>query len=167
MSTPAFDERARVERMLRGLSEAPRHLGLSFRGNTAASGTPDPGQTVVSQWLVPTSTDPLVATSNRAIGRLYAITGSSAADVRLFSAYPQEAEVVYLPGTIFVMGPSELVEGVDVTYVDQADPGRDPLLAEQFAVSRVREVVERLLRTMRERAPVDLPHPDKFLGDLG
>ncbi len=64
------------------------------------------------------------------------------------------------------MGPSEVIHGVDVTYVDQADPNRDPLVAAQFAVTRVREV-ERLLTRMNGRTPVDLPHPDKFVGNLG
>ncbi|WP_348104524.1 hypothetical protein [Lapillicoccus sp.] len=108
-----------------------------------------------------------MATRNGDIRRLSASTDDAAADVRPFSAYPKEAEVVYSPGTIFVMGPSEVIHRVDVTYVDQADPNRDPLVAAQFAVTSLREVVERLLTRVNGRTPVDLPHPDNFVGNLG
>lgn len=167
MSTEPLDQDARVARMFRGLDEAPKHTGLSLRGLGPEAPPQHRGLTVVSTWLVPTSTDPLVATRNGEVNRLFAITGDAAADLRPFSRYPQEREVVYLPGTVFVMGPTELVEDVAVTFVDQADPQRDPRLAAHFLLDNVRSAVRELLATSRRRAPVRVPHPEKFIGPLG
>ncbi len=167
MSSAPPDDDGRAERMLRGLGEAPKHVGLSLRGMEATTPRPYAGQTVVSSWLVPTSVDPLVATRNLELTRLLAVTGDAGADVRPFSAHPEEREVVYLPGTIFVMGPTEVLEGVEVTFVDQADPGRDPAVAARFDIETVRPLVRRLLAAARDRAPVALTRPEKFVGPLG
>ncbi len=167
MSSAPPDDRARVERMVRGLDEAPKHVGVSLRGMEHGSPRPYPGQTVVSSWLVPTSVDPLVATRNLELTRLFAVTGDAGADVRLLSAHPEEREVVYLPGTVFVMGPTEIVEGVEITFVDQADTQREPAVAARFEIEAVRQVVRRLLAAARERSPVVLTRPEKFVGPLG
>lgn len=79
---------------------------------------------VVSSWLVPKSLDPLVATDNVDVQRLFAVVGDDGADVAAFSAYPEEREVVYLPGTLFVVGPTESMHDIEVSFVEQTDRER-------------------------------------------
>lgn len=167
MSTEPFSDADRVARMMRGLEEAPKHVGLSFRAIPDDAPTPYPGMAVVATWIVPTSLDPMVATGNRARRRLYAVVGDAGADIGAFSSQPQEREVAYLAGTMFVAGPTETMHGYTVTFVEQVDTSRAAGRAEAFGHGRVREGVDLLLGSLDEREPVSVPHPDKFVGELG
>lgn len=141
-------------------------MGLSFRGIPEQAPTPYPGMAVVSSWLVPTSLDPLVATDNVDVQRLFAVVGDDGADVAAFSAYPEEREVVYLPGTLFVVGPTESMQGFEVSFVEQTDRERAPGRVAAFAIDQLRGRIDGLLASLTYRAPLALPHPGTFVGPL-
>ena len=75
--------------------------------------------------LVPTSRDPRVATDNFSTTGVYAVIGSRGRDIASISQHPQEQEVVFRPGSLFLPIESFDVGDLEVAIVEEIDPDRD------------------------------------------
>lgn len=155
----------RVERMLRGLSEAPRFAGLSLRGHRERPEALGYGRSLVSTWICATSLDVRVATGNGLTDQVFAIYGDGGADLRTLSAAPEEREITYLPGTMFVYGPTEQVDRWRVTFVEQVDLHRQPDVRARLTHEWAAGTLPAMLAAV-PAGPAALRHTEKFIGPL-
>ena len=155
----------RVARMLRGLAEAPRFTGLSLRGHREPGATLGYGRAVVTTWICPTSLDTRVATGNGRTDQVFAILGDDGADLRQLSAMPLEREITYLPGTVFVYGPTEIIAGLRVTFVEQVNSQRSPEVRARLTHAWAADVLPQMIEAVHG-APAALERPEKFIGPL-
>ncbi len=162
--TPEVDG-AQVRAVLSALEKLPRYDGVSFRGDTADA-VARPRQTIVSQGLVASSLDICVATENFTTNGLLAIIGNLGRAVHSVSAKPFEKEVVFLPGTMFMVLESWTAFEIPVTLVEQLDPDRVPGTPPKTSLEEIRQLVVTHVDKARRRAPVAGATPGKFQGGL-
>lgn len=156
----------RLARMLRGLEQAPRFRGVSFRGRTEDAAFGPGSATMVSRLLTATSRDLRVATENFATSRVYAIVGGAGRSIEAFSRYPQECEVVFLPATMF--RPAEILhaDGIEIIVVEQLAFDEADRPGPAWTPETVRALATDHVTHSRRIDPVEVTSPGKFLGDL-
>ncbi|WP_026877504.1 hypothetical protein [Jiangella gansuensis] len=154
--------------LLTALEKLPPAPGLTYRGLAAGAAPPD--GTLVTQGLTATSRDPRVATENFTAAGVLAVAGHHGRDLGFFAQNPAEAEVVFLPGTVFrPVRAVTLDDGQPVVFVEElrpdaaepAPPAGLPASTDEL-VSRVRDEVDAAQR----RPAVTVTNPGKFAGDL-
>src|SRR5262249_11829011 len=90
-----------LDALLSALGKLPPYHGLSYRGYAGRQG-PGFQRALTSPVLVATSRDPRVATENFSTDGLYAVIGSRGREIATLSRHPQEQEVVFRPGSMFL-----------------------------------------------------------------
>jgi hypothetical protein len=144
---------------------APRRL-VTFRGRSLDSTFGGEGQVVVTREVTATSRSVAIATENLTAPALYVVIGRTGRALENLSRFPDEREVVFLPGTTFTVVKSARIDDLPVTIVEQIDPEatepHEPLATLDeiglFAVRRVSQA--------RKHDPVAITTPGKFLGDI-
>jgi hypothetical protein len=159
-------DRDRLERMLRGLEQAPRYRGISFRGRPQDAVFGPHSATLVTQLLTATSRDIQVATENFATSSVYAILGGAGRWVEAFSPRPQEREVVFLPATMFRPVDALYAGGVEIIVVEQLAFDDADRPGDSWTPEHVRTVIPDHVRRSRRTDPIEVTSPGKFLGDL-
>lgn len=159
-------DRDRLERMLRGLEQAPRYRGVSFRGRIQDATFGPCSATLVTHLLTATSRDIRVATENFATSSVYAILGGAGRWVEAFSPRPQEREVIFLPATMFRPVETLHAGGVEIVVVEQLAFDDADRPGDSWTPERVRTLVPDHVMRSRQVEPVDVTSPGKFLGDL-
>jgi hypothetical protein len=164
-SDPSPDQE-RFQRMLRGLEQAPRYRGISFRGRTPDAAFGPHSATVVTRLLTPTSRDIRVATENFVTSSVYAILGGAGRWVENFSSRPQECEVVFLPATMF--RPVDLLHagGVEIIVVEQLAFDEADRPEGTWTPERVHTILPDHVIRSRQAEPVAVASTGKFLGDI-
>ncbi|AWB93602.1 hypothetical protein [Aeromicrobium chenweiae] len=163
---PRESPEAAAARLLGALAKLPKYRGLSFRGLDSAAAPYREGEVVVSPVIIATTMDLRLATQNFAIDRVLAIFGTLGRSLEAHSQHPQEREVVYLPSTVYKVGETMHVDGLEVVLVEQLDLDRDPTEARWTTIEQVRALVEKHVPQARSRPEVAIPSPGKFVGAL-
>jgi hypothetical protein len=156
----------RVARMLRGLAEAPRYRGVSFRGRADDAVFGPGAPTLVSRLVTATSRDLRVATENFATSSVYAIVGGAGRSVEAFSSRPREREVVFLPATMFRAVDTLDAGGFQVVVVEQLAFDDVDRPGDSWTPERVLALLPDHVLRSRAAVPVDVTTPGKYLGDL-
>jgi hypothetical protein len=154
-----------VSRLLDALAKLPKYRGLSFRGLDPALQYRR-GEVVVSPVIIATTMDLRIATENFAIDRVLAIFGTLGRSLETVSQHPHEREIVHLPSTVYTVGETMQVDGLEVVLVEQIDLDRDPSDPPWTTIEKVRALVEKHVPQARQRADVPIPSPGKFIGTL-
>ena len=154
-----------VARLLGTLAKLPKYRGLSFRGFDPALPYRR-GEVVVSPVIIATTMDLRIATENFAIDRVLAIFGTLGRSLEAHSQHPHEREIVHLPSTVYKVGETMQVDGLDVVPVEQIDLDRDPSDEPWTTIEDVRALVEKHVPQARERPDVPITSPGKFVGAL-
>ncbi len=154
----------RLQRLLDGLDQLSPHPGISFRGRSRDASFGRMGDVVVTIGLLPTSRDARVATENFRTHELYAVLGRTGRFLRPFSAHPEEEEVLFPPGTMLRAVSSFATGPFEVTLVEEMVPeeGQPPPRDLEHDMQRVVSALEAAQR----RPEVQVPVPDKFVGDV-
>ena len=130
---------------------------------------PGANGTVTSK-LLSTSRDPRVATDNFACTTLFAIMARKARDVAKGSEHPEEAELVFLPGTVFVpVGTIRVTTmGSTAQILEEVDPaaGRTAGAGMPETVDDLIDMVVAQVSKARRMEPVDLTSPGKYAGPI-
>lgn len=161
---PATDEV--YANLLTALQKLPRHVGISFRGHAEDEASLYPGRTLVTQYLTPTTKDLVIATRDGAVRSVFAVYGDGGSAVWQVSQAAHEREVVFLPSTLFVIGATEQVGPLRVTYVEQVNPDHTPEVAARLTPGWAREATHSMVEHMVSEAPVVATNPTKFIGPL-
>jgi hypothetical protein len=162
VSTP-LDER--LAALLSALDKLPPYRGLSYRGYAGRQ-----GQTF--QWAIPsgvlvsTSRDPRVATDNFSTDGVYAVIGRRGRDLTSVSEHPDEQEVVFRPGSVYLPIERFDVDDLEVAIVEELDPDNDPNAAPPFTLDQLKDQMTEAIRDSRGRPSVDDITPGKFVGPL-
>lgn len=100
------------------LAPLPSYRGLCWRGFPREITAPVPLDTVL-----PATRDIRIATRNLdSIGTI-AIVSSTGRDVAALSAFPEEGEVAFLPGTTLIpLGPRHIIDGVPLQVIGESVP---------------------------------------------
>jgi NAD:arginine ADP-ribosyltransferase. len=164
-----------AEQLSAALAKLPPTAETTFRGGNvtpAAMVHHRPGTVLFEPGFTSTSRDLRVATENLTGDLLVSITGVSGRDLTVFSAYPDEAEVVFDRGAYFrvlVAGPLADTSKHALVLVETARPDVSRgLSGAERAVGRNRLdhlVAEYRLAVGREAVPVT--SPGKFTALLG
>jgi hypothetical protein len=154
-----------LDALLSALDKLPPYRGLSYRGYAVPDGRLRP-RTVMSGVLVPTSRDPRVATDNFSTTGVYAVIGSRGRDIAPISQRPQEQEVVFRPGSLFLPIESFDVGGLEVAIVEEIDPDRDRDEQPVFTLEQLKEQMRSAIEDARARTTVEDVTPGKFVGSL-
>jgi hypothetical protein len=154
-----------LDALLSALDKLPPYRGLSYRGYAVPNGRLRP-RTVASGVLVPTSRDPRVATDNFSTTGVYAVIGSRGRDIASLSRHPQEQEVVFRPGSLFLPIESFDVGGLEVAVVEEIDPDRDRDEQPAFTLAQLEDQMRSAIEDARARNPVEGVTPGKFAGPL-
>jgi hypothetical protein len=154
-----------LDALLSALDKLPPYRGLSYRGYAVPDGRLRP-RTVMSGVLVPTSRDPRVATDNFATSGVYAVIGSRGRDLASISRHPQELEVVFRPGSLFLPIESFDVGGLEVAIIEELDPDRDPDEQPAFTLDQLKDQMRSAIEEARARTSVEDVTPGKFVGPL-
>ena len=144
---------------------APRRL-VTFRGRSLDSGFGGEGQTVVTRELTATSRSVAVATENFTAPALYVVIGRTGRAVEKLSRFPDEREVVFLPGSMFIVVKSARIDDLPVTIVEQLNPGRDQIDDPLGTLEEIAAFAVQRVGQARVAGPVAITTPGKFLGDI-
>jgi hypothetical protein len=153
-----------VEAFLSNLERLPPYQGIVFRGCDEASHQRWPERAVVTQGVLATSRDPLVATHNFTTPAVYAILTRTGRAIEQFSAALHEREVVLLPGTVLTQVTRVRFDDLPITVVEEFDsqaPAVEPTPLDQAQA--------RIAKAIREAQAADnAPEPlrDRFVGDI-
>jgi len=147
-----------ISQFLDAVGKLPPTPGLVFRG--LADSEPAPTGVGVLAAPVPASADPAVADEG-ADGPLLVLLTRTARDLTVFSASPDEREVVLLPGTIWSR--VLLADLPDVVVLEEIDPAGAPAPS---AWPRSREELTEQVRQLlaARSAPVRATEPGKYRG---
>lgn len=174
MSTP-LDER--LAALLSALDKLPPHRGLSYRGYAGRQGQTFQ-RAIPSAVLVSTSRDPRVATDNFSTDGVYAVIGRRGRDLTSVSEQPDEQEVVFRPGSVFLPIERFDVDGLEVAVVEELDPDNEPnaqpnaqpidqpIDQPPFTLDQLKDQMTEAIRDARGRPSVDDVTPGKFTGPL-
>lgn len=117
------------------LSRLPASPGITYRGWSG----PAPHNAMTVSAVMPTSSDPRVASENFAAERLMAIVTVSGRLIAPLSRHPEEQEIAILPGTLLLAVGSVEVPGLVNAVVLLAETGTAPGLPKDSA--ELREVI--------------------------
>lgn len=162
----------RVARMLAGLERLPTRAAIAFRGMTLE--TPALEGAVIIRTVVPTSRDPRVATENFTCKKLYAIAARPGRELGSFARYPEEAELVLLPGTallprheIRLSDPDLTIQLLEELAVPQEGQMATAPLAELPAtLEELAEHVTNIVTQAHTSGSVTITSPGKFVGSI-
>lgn len=152
-----------LDALLSALDKLPPYRGLSYRGYAVPDGRLRP-RTVTSGVLVPTSRDPRVATDNFETTGVYAVISTRGRDIASLSRHPQEREVVFRPGSLFLPIETFDAGGLEVSVVEEIDPDRDPDEQPPFTLEQLEDQMRAAIDEARGRALVEDVTPGKFVG---
>jgi hypothetical protein len=162
VSTP-LDER--LAALLSALDKLPPYRGLSYRGYAGRQGQTFQ-RAIPSGVLVSTSRDPRVATDNFSTDGVYAVIGRRGRDLTSVSERPDEQEVVFRPGSVYLPIERFDVDDLEVAIVEELDPDNDPNAAPPFTLDQLKDQMTEAIRDSRGRPSVDDITPGKFVGPL-
>ena len=154
-----------LDALLSALDKLPAYRGLSYRGYTGRQG-PGFQRALTSPVLVATSRDPRVATENNTTDGVYAVIGSRGRDIASLSRHPQEQEVVFRPGSMFLPIERFDVDGLEVAIVEELDPDRDPNATPPYTLDELKDQMRSAIEDARGRPEVDDVTRGKFVGPL-
>lgn len=154
-----------LDALLSALDKLPPYRGLSYRGYAGRQG-PGFHRALTSPLLVATSRDPRVATENFATDGVYAVIGSRGRDISSLSRHPDEQEVVFRPGSMFLPIERFDVDGLEVAIVEEIDPDRDPHEQPAFTLDQLKDQMRDSIQEARQRPEVDDVTAGKFVGPL-
>jgi hypothetical protein len=163
---PRESQEIEVARLLGALAKLPKYRGLSFRGLEPSAAPYRPGEVVVSPVIIATTMDLRIATENFAIDRVLAIFGTLGRSLEAHSQHPHEREILYLPSTVYKIGETMNVDGVEVVLVEQLDLDRNPADPQWTTIEEIRALVDKHVPQARLRPEVAIPSPGKFTGTL-
>jgi hypothetical protein len=165
--TTPLDER--LAALLSALDKLPPYRGLSYRGYAGRQG-PMFQRAIPSGVLVSTSRDPRVATDNFSTDGVYAVIGRRGRDLTSVSEHPDEQEVVFRPGSVYLPIERFDVDGLEVAVVEELDPDNDPTAQPSdrppFTLEQLKEQMTEAIRDARGRPPVEDVTSGKFAGPL-
>jgi hypothetical protein len=155
-------DQQRIEAMLKGLSELPPTRAISYRGCTSDAAFRRTGQSVVTRGLVATSGSPGIALAEGPAA-LYAILGNTGRHVAPFSARREENEIVFLPGTLFYLQSTLVIDDLAVHLVFELDTAASQRMPDEL----IDQLADRVRRTLADRptTPIE-PVPGKYVGDI-
>ncbi|MCC4247647.1 hypothetical protein [Microbacterium testaceum] len=138
-----------------GLADAlgalPRYRGLCWRGFPREITAPIPLDTVL-----PATRDVRLATGNLGSVGAIVIVSATGRDVAPLSAFPQDEEIAFLPGTTLVpLGPRHIIDGIPVQVIGESVPASDLVVPTD-------EVLEGAIRIARGLGPVALDRATRF-----
>lgn len=148
---------------LAALDKLPPYEGMTFRG--LPQGEPAPVTGVVTG-LMASSRSPRVASENFTAPALVALLNRTGRDLTALSRFPEEAEVVVLPGGLWrALGPVE-VDGVPVHVMEELEPSGRTRQPESWGrtMADVVDAIGQELRAAVVREPVVVNAPGKFAG---
>ncbi|MDQ1085396.1 MULTISPECIES: hypothetical protein [Microbacterium] len=133
------------------LAALPIYRGLCWRGFPREITAPIPLDSVL-----PATRDVRLATGNfEGVGAI-AIVSSTARDVALLSASPQDGEVAFLPGTTLIpLGPRRDLSGLSLQILGESVPA-----SEQFIPTD--DVLQETIQQARARGPAALERAARF-----
>jgi hypothetical protein len=161
--TTPLDER--LAALLSALDKLAPHRGLSYRGYSGRQGQTFQ-RAIPSAVLVSTSRDPRVATDNFSTDGVYAVIGRRGRDLTSVSERPDEQEVVFRPGSVYLPIERFDVDGLEVAVVEELDPDNDPDAAPPFTLDQLKAQMTEAIRDAHGRPPVEDITPGKFAGPL-
>ena len=133
------------------LSALPRYRGLCWRGFPREITTPVPLDSVL-----PTTRDVRLATGNLAGNGAIVIVSATGRDVAPLSAFPQDEEIVFLPGTTLIpLGPRHIVGGIPLQVIGESVSASDLVVPTD-------NVLEEAIRHAESRGPVTLDRAGRF-----
>lgn len=153
-----------ADRLLGQLARVPTWGGLSFRGMHGRITFGTEVQTAVARGLVATSRNPRVATENFTAHGLFAILGSTGRGIESLSQFPDEEEIVFLPGSVFKFVATANFEGMPITIAHQGSlsSGQENDLDLGTSSRKIASAI----RTALGAGPLTVMSPGKFVGDL-
>lgn len=154
-----------LEALLSALDKLPPYRGLSYRGYAGRQGEGFQ-RPQASAVLVATSRDPRVATENFSTDGVYAVIGSLGRDISSASRHPQEQEVVFRPGSVFLPIERFDVGELEVAIVEEIDPQRDRDEQPPFTLDQLKDQMRAAIQDARQRPDVDDVTEGKFVGPL-
>jgi hypothetical protein len=161
--TTPLDER--LAALLPALDKLPPYRELSYRGYAGRQGQTFQ-RAIPSGALVSTSRDPRVATDNFSTDGVYAVIGRPGRDLTWVSEHPDEQEVVFRPGSVYLPIQRFDVDDLEVAVVEELDPDNDPDVAPPFTLDELKDQMTEAIRDARSRPPVDAITSGKFVGPL-
>jgi hypothetical protein len=157
------EDQGGLGRFLAALDKLPAYEGVTFRGLAAGESAPVTG---VVTGVMASSRSPRVASENFTAPVLVALLNRTGRDLTALSRFPEEAEVVVLPGSLWrALGPVE-VGGVVVHVMEELEPSgrtRQPASWGR-TMPDVVDGIGRELRTAVSREPVTVNVAGKFAG---
>jgi hypothetical protein len=138
------------------LSRLPASPGITYRGLSGPA--PQTATTVAA--VMPTSTDPRVASENFTAERLAAIVTVSGRLIAPLSRHPDEQEIAILPGTLLLTVGSVAVPGLVNDVVLLAETGTAPGLPSDSA--ELRQVVTQQVTDALAKPAVTVHSPGRF-----
>jgi hypothetical protein len=162
-SDPVTSEQ--VSALLSALDKLPPHRGLSYRGYAGRQGQTFQ-RAIPSGVLVSTSPPPPPTTDNFSTDGVYAVIGRRGRDLTSVSEHPDEQEVVFRPGSVYLPIERFDVDGLEVAVVEELDPDNDPQAPPPFTLDQLKEQMTEAIRDARGRPPVEGVTPGKFAGPL-
>lgn len=155
----------RIANVLKGLAMLPPMPGLSFRGWVPPTSLPP--HTLVTKLITATSLNPVVASMDWSSKQIAVIVGHSGRDVSFVSEVPDAQEITYLPGTIFHMHASMVIDGMQARIFEECMPSENGLDAMNIDPDDVFRSVRDIIRKRRhEPLRVPLEYCKRFVGRL-
>lgn len=159
---------ARVERLLGALEKLPPYVGLTYRG--LPDGVTPLEETTVTRGLNATSQNPRVATENFRYLNLYAIVSKTGRALGPLSQFPDETEIVLLPGTMLKPLPDLTVPERELTVhlVEElaVDQPAGPIDGLPQTSDELVDVVTNAVRHSLDGPAVAVHSAGKFVGAL-
>jgi hypothetical protein len=138
------------------LSRLPATPAITYRG---MSGPPANVAFTLSN-VLPTSTDPRIATENFTAERVAAIVTVTGRFIGPLSRHPQDSEIALLPATLLIPVGSVAVDGLANDVVLLAETGTAPGLPADLA--ELKRIVNSQVGAALLREPVAVHSPGRF-----
>jgi hypothetical protein len=138
------------------LLKLPATPGITYRG---MSGTPATSAFTLSR-VLPTSTDPRIATDNFTAERVVAIVSVTGRFSGPLSRHPDNLEVALLPATLLAPVGSVAVSGIDNDAVLLAETGTAPGLPADLL--ELKQAVGEQVGAALLREPITVHSPGRF-----
>jgi len=138
------------------IAQLPPTPGITYRG---MSGPPPNGAFAVST-VLPTSTDPRIASENFTSERIAAIVTITGRSIAQLSRHPDELEVAVLPGTLLIPAGSVTLSELSNPVVLLTETGWAPELPSNSQELK-QAVVDRITRALSE-SPATIHSPGRF-----
>jgi hypothetical protein len=138
------------------LSKLPATSAITYRG---MSGSPATSAFTLSR-VLPTSTDPRIATENFTAERVVAIVTVTGRFIGPLSRHPDNLEIALLPATLLVPVGSVAVAGIDNDVVFLAENGTAPGLPADLP--ELKRVVRAQVGATLLREPITVRSPGRF-----